>query len=57
MALKQLSKQLVLYFVLGGLLTLVEWLGFWVLVCVWSALSHRQHLAFRGFRAAWNDSV
>ena len=32
MALKQLSKQLVLYFVLGGLLTLVEWLGFWVLV-------------------------
>lgn len=34
MALKQLSKQLVLYFVLGGLLTLVEWLGFWVLVYV-----------------------
>ena len=32
MALKQLSKQLVLYFVLGGLLTLVEWLGFWMLV-------------------------
>ena len=34
MALKQLSKQLVLYFVLGGLLTLVEWMGFWVLVYV-----------------------
>lgn len=34
MALKQLSKQLTLYFVLGGLLTCVEWLGFWVLVYV-----------------------
>ena len=34
MALKQLSKQLVLYFILGGLLTCAEWAGFWVLVYV-----------------------
>lgn len=29
---KTLFYQLALYFVLGGLLTLFEWLGFWVLV-------------------------
>ena len=34
MALKQLSKQLALYFILGGLLTCAEWVGFWVLVYV-----------------------
>ena len=34
MALKQLSKQLALYFILGGFLTCAEWVGFWVLVYV-----------------------
>lgn len=29
---KTLFYQLTLYFILGGLLTLLEWLGFWVLV-------------------------
>lgn len=31
---KTLFHQLVLYFVLGGLMTIAEWLGFWLLVYV-----------------------
>ena len=31
---KHLSKQLIIYFLAGGLMTLAEWLGFWLLVYV-----------------------